>query len=244
MILYKSVPKELQRDRKTKRVKIEIDEKPKRPDYIFKTNKDRVRYIDQVKAIVRKSKEYKDYIKFLRDHLNWNSCAILEKVCKGNGKKYTIEIHHEPFVLHDYVDTELNKMDLEGEYFNPYVVAERVIALHYDGKVGLIPLSKTQHELVGNGKIFIPLQFIYHNYAGYYMENEEYISDNVKEKIEYKIKMSQKCDDYQSNVLVPEFTYVDIDGFMFPQVPEEWGKLLQANLMNNIMNKKEEKKSE
>lgn len=242
MILYKAVPKDLQRQRKNKTIKIEIDEKPERPQYIFKKNQDRVNFIKQVEAIIRKSKEYRDYIKFLKDHLNWNKCAILQNICKGNGKKYTIEIHHEPFNLYDYVDTELNKMDLDGEYFNPYVIAERVMKFHYDGEVGLIPLAKTQHELVGSGKIFIPLQFIYHDYAKYFVDNESFISDNVKEKIDYKVKMSLKCDDYQSNSLSPEFVYVDIDGFMFPKIPEEWGQLIQQNLMNNIMNKKDDKK--
>ena len=33
-----------------------------------------------------------------------------------------------------------------------------------------------------------------------------------------------KCGDIQSNILNPEFIYVDVDGYTFPQIPEEWGK--------------------
>ena len=76
------------------------------------------------------------------------------------------------------------------------------------------------------------------------MDNQDCISDNVKDKLAYKLKMSQKCDDYQSNVLNTEFVYVDIDGFPFPKIPEEWGQLIQENLRNNIMNVKDKPKKD
>lgn len=244
MILYKEVPKERQRKRKERTIKITIEEMPQRPSYVFKKNTDRVMYIKMVEALIRKSKEYKDYIKFLKETLDWNKCAILSGVAKGNGKKYSIEIHHEPFNLFDYVDTEITRLDMQGLYLNPFVIAENVMKFHYDGEVGLIPLAKTQHELVGDGQIFIPLQYIYHDYAKYFMENQDCISDNVKDKLAYKLKMSQKCDEYQSNVLNAEFVYVDIDGFPFPKVPEEWGQLIQENLRNNIMYAKDKPKKD
>ena len=39
--------------------------------------------------------------------------------------------------------------------------------------------------------------------------------------------MSIRCDQIQSNVLKPEFVDMEVDGFVFPSVPEEWGKLLE-----------------
>ena len=36
--------------------------------------------------------------------------------------------------------------------------------------------------------------------------------------------MTLKCGDIQSNVLNPEFVYVDVDGYTLPQIPDEWGK--------------------
>ena len=47
-----------------------------------------------------------------------------------------------------------------------------------------------------------------------------------EEKIELIIQMSQKADDIVSDCLDPEFTYINIDGFDFPNVPDEWGKAL------------------
>ena len=55
----------------------------------------------------------------------------------------------------------------------------------------------------------------------------ETMDDTLKQKIELIIQMSQKCDQIVSDVLDPEFVYVNIDGVEFPEVPEEWGKILK-----------------
>ena len=234
MQLYKKPNSNKMNLRKSNTIKIEIEEKPERPKYIFKTNKDRQKFIFMVEALIRKSGEYKAYIKFLKSTMDWNRCLILKNAINGNGKRYSIEIHHEPFTLFDLVETVLNKFDIEGKQYNPFAIAEEVMELHYDGKVGLINLTKTQHELLHNGKIFIPMQFIYHDYGTFFSDYESYMTDNLKEKIKLKAEMSVKCEEIQSNVLNAEFTYIEIDGFEFPNIPEEWGKLIQNNLDNSL----------
>jgi hypothetical protein len=183
-----------------------------------------------IESTVRSSMEYKDYIKFLKTKADWNRCFILKNAINGNGRKYSIEIHHSPFTLYDICETVLNKFDIEGIEYNPFHLAEEVMRLHYDGKIGLINVTKTQHELIHSGKIFIPLQFIYHDYGKFFNEYEPYMSDTLKERIKYIVEMSEKCEEIQSNSLNPIFTYINVDGFEFPNVPEEWGKLMQVNL--------------
>jgi len=222
MQLYRKLSPEDTRLRKRKNINITIEEKPERPIYVFKSARDREKYVLSVEALIRKSGEYKQYIKFLKEKMDWNRCAILKNAKCMNGKRYSIEIHHEPFTLFDIVDTVLNKFDLDGISYNMFSLAEEVMALHYDGKVGLISLTKTQHELLHNGKIFIPLQFIYHDYGAFFKEYEPYMGEDVKEKIKIKAEMSMKCDQIQSNVLDPTFVYINIDGFDFPTVPDDW----------------------
>lgn len=227
MILYKNpgaVPK-----RPIKTVSITAAEKPERPSYAFRSNKERKKYIDMVKSYIRASQEYKDYINFLKTHVNMNRCIVFNKLEPGPGKKYSIEIHHDPFSLFEIINIVVSKRQALGETLNPYMVAEEVMELHYDGKVGLINLSVTAHELCESGKIFIPLQWIYQRYDLFYQEYEPYIDDVTKSKLEIKIEMSRRCDQIQSDVLDPEFVYVNIDGYKFPEIPEEWGKLLQIN---------------
>ena len=224
MQIYRKLSPDNTRLRKRKEININIDEKPERPIYVFKSPRDREKYVLSVEALIRKSGEYKQYIKFLKEKMDWNRCAILKNAKCINGKRYSIEIHHEPFTLFDIVDTVLNKFDIDGIPYNMFALAEEVMALHYDGKVGLISLTKTQHELLHNGKIFIPLQYIYHDYGEYFKEYEPYMGEEVKGKLKMKVELSMKCEDVQSNVLDPTFVYVNIDGFNFPSVPDDWSK--------------------
>lgn len=227
MINPKRVKPENMKTRTQRTEKITIDEMPKRPVYIFRDEREQTKFCLSLRSWIRSSMEYKDYIQFLKNTMDWRRCAILKNAINANGRRYTIEIHHEPFTLFDIIDTVVRKMIAEDIPIEPLRVAEKVMELHYDGKVGLINLTKTQHELVGNGQIFIPLQFIYHDYYAFYEEYKDVMSDAIKEKIKIKTEMSLRCDQIQSNVLTPEFVAMDVDGFEFPEVPEEWGKLLE-----------------
>lgn len=204
-------------------LQISVDEMPQRKVYALKSQRDRDKLIKTCEKFIRSSMEYRDYMKFLRDHLNYNKCAVLNNVSRENGKKYSIEIHHEPFTLYDLVDIEITRREVEGEPIEVLKIAESVMELHYDGLVGLIPLTKTAHELIDSYKTFIPLQHIYQDYHKYYEQFEEYIDicEHIKKKIDVKVKLSLQCDKLQSDI-APEFVYLDVDGFNFPQIPEEW----------------------
>jgi hypothetical protein len=229
MILYKPGMANGRKDRPDKTIQLTIDEYPQRPVYVFKNDKAKVKFIKQVEALIRKSSEYKEYIQFLKTHMDMNHCTILKGLKNNYGKKYSIEIHHEPFTLFDIVQTVLNKHQSMGIDINPFSIADEVMELHYDEKVGLVPLSKTVHELIHKDKVFLPLQYIYHKYDKFYDEYELDIDDRVKEKITAKVLLSQRCPDIMSDVLKPEFVYFNIEGINFPTIPEEWKDVLSIN---------------
>ena len=222
MILYKKAMANKAKERPSQNVHITIDELPERETYTFRTPKERVKFIKQVEATCRKSMEYKEYMRFLKRNTDLRRCTILKGLNTEGGKKYTIEIHHEPFTLFDIVETVLNKREMEGQKIDPLDIADEVMALHYDGKVGLIHLSTTMHQLVHDDKIFIPLQYIYQSYNEFYTEYKPYFNPLVIEKIEMKVEMSLKTDNFISDSIDPQFTYVHIDGFDFPEIPSEW----------------------
>ena len=230
MILYKNTDdKRVKNMHKHKTIKMNIEELPTRKKWEFKSTKDKVKFIKSVEALIRHSMEYKEYIKFLKTKMDMNHCIVLKNCVNGNGKRYSIEIHHEPFGLYEIVETVVNKWQSLDEPLNIFKIADEVMELHYSGLVGLIPLSKTQHELVGNGLLFIPLQLVYQDYDKFYEQYEDFMEESLKEKIEAKVQLSLKCGEIQSDVLETEFVYVDVDGFQFPQVPEEWKNVMNRN---------------
>ena len=210
------------KDRPSQTVDVTIDELPKREVYTFRTPKERVKFIKMVESVCRKSMEYKEYIRFLKRNTDFRRCTILKGLNTNNGKRYSIELHHEPFTLFDIVETVLNKREMLGEKIEPLSIADEVMALHYDGKVGLIHLSTTMHQLVHDDKIFIPLQYIYQSYNEFYSEYRPYFNPLVIEKLEMKVEMSLKTDNFISDSIDPCFTYINIDGFDFPEIPAEW----------------------
>ena len=228
MILYKSGFANNKRVRDKKEMRVSIDELPKRPMPKYVSPRDREKYIKTCENVIRKSMEYKDYIKFLRDNMDMDECIILSNLKSENGKKYHIEIHHEPFTLFDIVETVITKRLENGESINALNVADEVMDLHYSGVIGLVPLTVTMHELVHKGRIFIPLQFIYHRYNEFFAEYEEYMNESLKEKIEAKVNLSLHTEDLVSDSLDIEFVYLDVDGFKFPEIPDTWKDAILA----------------
>lgn len=222
MILYNSNSVANRRDRPIKTLNLSIEEWPERQKFELTKAKERYKFIQLVKKIVRNSPEYRAYIKFIRANMDMNRCEVLKGLRMTPGKKYTIELHHEPFSLQIICDTVLKKRETMNQSLDLYDIAEEVTELHYDGKVGLIPLSKTMHELVEAGKIFIPLQYIYQNYHTFFEEYEQFMDQSVKDMIEAKVNLSLKTDNILSDKLDVEFVYVKIDGFDFPNIPDEW----------------------
>lgn len=222
MILYKKVPKGA-KTREIRTFKIEAEEKMERPVYIFRNERDRVKFIKYIEnSLVRKSKDYKKYIQFLKKNMDMDRCIVLQKLTNGNGRKYSIEIHHEPFTLFDIVDTIIRRREACREPINPFMIADECLELHYDGKIGLIPLTITPHELVHKDKVFIPLQYVYQKYDEFYDEYEMWMDERVKDRVELKANLSLKCPDILSDVLDPVFTYVEAQGVHFPEIPDEW----------------------
>ena len=233
MILYRSSMLNGKKDRKQKTIDVAIEELPVRPVPRYTTPRDRQKYIKTVESTIRKSKEYKEYIKFLKTNMDMNSCIVLKNIISKSGKRYKIELHHEPFTLFDIVETIINKrLELE-QSISELKVADEVMGLHYDGKIGLIPLTVTMHELVHSGRIFIPLQYVYHNYGEFINEFQDYMNPTLKDKIEAKIDLSLHTENILSDSLDIEFVNLNIDGFSFPEIPEEWKNALSGDIEGN-----------
>lgn len=226
MQLYSTSMKNGMKDRPVKNLKIDLVERPERPLPKLESARDRVKFIKRIEQLVRGSMEYRDYMKFLKNNMDMKKCTVLKGLHAAQGKRYTIEIHHEPFTLFDIVETILVYREENHDPINPLWIADDVMSLHYDGVVGLIPLSATMHELVHADEIFIPLQYVYQSYGKFYSQYEDYIGGNVKEKIRMKVDQSLRCPDIISDAVHPEFTYIQIDGFDFPKVPEEWKDIM------------------
>ncbi len=185
------------------------------------SDRDKVKLIKTIERVVRGSQEYKQYVAFLRKEIDMTMCSYFTNISKKDGAKVSIEIHHEPFTLFDITQIVLERWIQEGEKLNPILIAEEVMKLHYQGKVGLIPLSLTVHDLVHMGKIFIPLQNVYGDFISFLEEYEPYISQDLQDILEIKLQMSRDADAQDQSILEKKYIYLEVDGMTFPQPLDE-----------------------
>ena len=183
------------------------------------TDKEKERFIKRIERIVRKSGEYRDYIQFLRQNLDMDSCAFFNNVTKKTNSKIRIEVHHEPLTLYDIVKILTEKYLQTGEEIDDLLIAEEVTRIHYTNQVGLIPLSKTLHEVVHNSnKLTIPMYMISGNFMAFLRENEEYWQEDkaIVKKLELLFTRTKEINESSFDVLKEKFVYLKVDGFELP----------------------------
>lgn len=176
------------------------------------SDKDKIGLIKHIESIIRTSVEYKMYISYLRKFIKMNKCSFMARITNAEGKKVSIEIHHEPFTLFDLTQIVLEKYKVETGETNIYDIAEEVMLLHYRCMVGLLPLSKTVHKLYHLGRIFIPLDAPRGDYLLFLEQYDKYITDEsgIRQILEDKLIKTKQVNDL--SILNTKYVYIEIDG--------------------------------
>lgn len=141
----------------------------------FLTDKDEYKFTRDVERMIRTSQEYKKWINFVHGALGTNYVCYLTGI---SADECHIELHHHPISLFQYIQIILNN----AEDFTTYSVAEKVMSLHFENKVGFVPLSKTSHELYHNKYLKIPINIVEGNWEK--ILDEYNIHEEIKSKIE------------------------------------------------------------
>lgn len=200
-------------------------------------DKDFKKYIIQIKRVIRGSFEYRRLIKFLKDNLDMTECAVYERVNSDEGYNVSIEIHHQPFTLEDIIMTVYNKRMATVEDLSVEAVADEVMRIHYEMSVGLIPLSKTIHELVHNNHIFIPVHKVFGIYKEFVDKYRPYMSIELIELYEKNVEISEQCADIllaQKNLLAVNHMTVQVLDYENPSLEDVLNEIkeIRSNLYN------------
>lgn len=187
-----------------------------REDYDFYDDKDIDKYIKDVERVARNSFEYHRFIKFLRTRLDMNKCSFYENVSNRFGDtdcfKIKIHIHHDPFTLYEIAKIVYLKRAKRHENLDEQLTACEVMLLHYNLLVGLIPLAETVHELVHNQYLFVPTTSVFGFYRDFMEMYDEYIDQELKDKIERLEEFSALYEGEDKFILDKHFLYTDLSG--------------------------------
>ena len=185
---------------------IHLDVVPEYDGSVYDLNSEKGynKFISDVEREVRGSFEYKRLISYLKSYKGMNRCAYMENTTINPDSKVTIEIHHHPFTLYDICTIVATKRLYYGQPMDLEMVAKEVMQLHYEDKIGLIPLSKTPHELYHNGFLQIPLRAVYGNWRVFRNEYWDFFSDEQKDLIERIIQFDKDYDKIQATKILQQ----------------------------------------
>jgi hypothetical protein len=140
-----------------------------------------VDFIRKTERLVRGNPDYKDWVEWMRDEKGLDACAFLTNV---DVHRAEIQLHHAPSNLFQICGTVANRIVSEGGKASTFMVADEVLKLHFEGKVGIVPLSSTVHELVHGGKLEIPSTVIHGDWEAYAEEYGPWMDDYEKGELE------------------------------------------------------------
>lgn len=190
--------------------------------------------IAHLKKLIRGSFEYVYLMQYIKKYIQADSCIFHKNYSVRNG--LSIEIHHEPFTITDIIKTVCEKQLKFNNFFTERTICNDVMESHYSLEVGLVPLCPTCHELVGSGKLKIPIKSILSDgWKVWYQKNSTYADDLVEEK--YQDAIQREKNETVNNVY-PEIVSKKqqlINVVEFKQIGEkECRKLLIEDKINNL----------
>lgn len=146
------------------------------------------KFIKNTEKTIRSSKEYNGYIGLLKsnyDILNYDN--ILSNISSNDA---SIEFHHYPFTLYEIVDIVLSYHMIKKEKVTTFSLAKEIMELHFQHKIGLVPLSTTTHELGHDNSIFISKKQIFGKYEEFAEKYSIALSNENKNKLNKLEEMS------------------------------------------------------
>ena len=167
-------------------INIEVTEFDKNLAHIDDISEVDEKLISYIEREVRGSYEYRKYIKYLKTDLNLTKCALMDNI-DTNIDAVSLEFHHYPINLYEITDTVAKKMVdnlAEGDSLSCFEIASQVVKEHYEGNVGLVPLTVSLHEMAHNRAIIIPTDKINGNYKHFVAKYSNFIEDPIIERIQ------------------------------------------------------------
>jgi hypothetical protein len=158
-------------------------ERIKSMDEALYDDKARTKFIKTIVAMVRKCPEYGRYRTFLLENLDMDRCSVLSELTPEEVSAAGLEIHHAPLGLYDICELVLGQMQVDEERITTFSVANRVMAYHWMGKVGLVPLTQTIHEAVHAGQVHVDPRTIFGNWQALLDEHRGGLTEHLVEKM-------------------------------------------------------------
>lgn len=172
-------------------------------DTEYFTNLDNfVFFVKAVEKMVRSSQYYSRYVKYIKEDIGLNYCQVLSNIKVEEEDNTELEMHHGPILtLFDYVAIMLDHMLYNNKKISTFRLADKILQEHYDNHVQVVMISKTVHEEVHNGNIFLNAKQAFGDINAFLSKYKDGISEDQKRKINRYIALCEEHDSFDKHTL-------------------------------------------
>ena len=162
-----------------------------------------VSFIKAVEQLVRTSKYYKRYIKYIKEDVGLNFCEVLSNIAVDDENALTkIEMHHGPILtLFDYATIITDWMLANNKKITTFSVADLLLEEHFNNNIQVVMLSETVHELVHDGKVFLNIKHAFGDLNTFLNKYHDGVSPETLTKINKYLDTCRKYDSFDKNTL-------------------------------------------
>jgi hypothetical protein len=151
------------------------------------------KFVKNCEKLVRGSLEYKLWHNYITDVLGINVCALTNEINSEVG----IEIHHQIPSLFILVKALVNKRLENHETFSTFDISLETIELHFQNRVGYIPLISAMHEKLHAGFLKIPIELVKGDYNYFLNEYSKYLDSEDLDSLQERMAISLKDYKYE-----------------------------------------------
>ena len=171
-------------------------------------------FSDFVKACERSVRHCAEYTAFKAQLMDkgLNRCQMLGHIESDGDDGVDIEMHHGPLLtLFDYCAIIIDALLARGEKVDSLLITRLVMDEHWADHVQVVMLSKTVHELINTGKIFLHFNQATGNVNEFLKKYRDGITPDRAEKINHYIDLCEQFESSDSGLLEVKNTITNWD---------------------------------
>lgn len=160
------------------------------------------KFVKSVESSVRRSKDYKVFISYIKNVLGINFCQVSSNIYDTDA---TIEMHHGPiFTLYDITSVMLNYFLKTGKEINTLRLTDAVLEEHFELRVQVVMMAVTNHEAAHNRDLFLNVRQGIGNITEFISRYKDCLDDIHKYKLWNYINICKSNDSFDRG-------YLDVD---------------------------------
>ena len=177
-------------------------------DYL-KSIENFVKFVSACEKFIRSSSEYSNFKAQLFE-MGLTKCQVLGHIEADEFGQVTVEMHHGPILtLFDYCAIVIDSLLARNEKVNSFRVARIVLDEHFEGNVQTVMLSKTVHQEVDSGRLFISFDQARGNLNNFLQKYSDGLNEERIQKINRYIELSEEYGTFDNGLFDLKNTLTD-----------------------------------